>query len=1201
MTISGETASLPFPVEELTLTAVEVEDENANALRDEALESEELTAAENYMLDIRLMHGEEEVQPTGPITVTFAGLPLDGGADVALVNDVEDNADTDAEPVAYQAQKMAAQAVAANAADDMDMSEETTDDTVNDAGESYVTGPKVYQIDEDTQQATEVDVAVNDENNVVLETEQLTNLYSVSVLEIATQATTFVSVHSADSLIRVLKNGKSAVLAKDIYVNKGTSYQLNIPSGKTVSLDLNGYKLYFGSSGSSKALFRVHENATLTICDRKASSVSETVSTVANSAGNVASYGSNILTYYVTTSKEDDVINHTTAENTTKHVVTLGGGKAGAIVGFAKHGRYAFLVEGTLIIEDGYICNFGSKANTMSAICANTSTSTVILSGGVIAANKCDKGGAISLTGGAKMTMTGGIISGNTAINDGGGVYCSGASFNMSNGYITCNSQSEDIASEGGGGVYLDTKGKFVMSGGYLTGNSAASRGGGLATFYNDNKEVAAENIATVTIQGGFISGNTAQNNTGGGLDLCTSSISKIKTEDSKRIYITNNTMKALRPWGGGGIYIGHGAKCYFQNVIITKNHANGLGGGLSTCNASHTFLYVDKGAAIFKNTDGKTNPQFFKNPSSTTDQIRYKYSGTTGNPYPYSVKDAGAERGDIFCCGKTFLVAGMLGNGEPKWSGSIDGVRLPALAKDDVATAAVVLAAKASPSKDDIEYAQKTASIYITGNQSATHGGGIMSNGILYFGTNYEENTVPSTLILEGKKMLLGADNTPIGGAGGYQFQFSITDVTNSQNPQLIKTVTAADSGEISATLTFSQKGEYVYRIAEIVEHPWIMQYDTTTYTVKVNVDEKKELLGSHYSTPTGVYVHPFSVTVTNDKTSEVVFSTSYDGVGIDKTTVVYLCSTASGGAAFTNQLKEEEYTLDIVKQDAVTGKGIGVATFEMQTFVMDPRPVGVDKPGTGKEMYIGMYCVKVKDGVYRYVGYSWKSGMPSNIVREFDTDTNGKLLIIGLPVGKYQMREKTAPEGYQIAEQWGKWNDIPLNATDIPSGTKTITVADPPATYIFQFLKVSEADKTKPVPNAKYKLLDSTGQEVKFTKAGTEYQYSTSGTVTELITDKDGRFQLTGLPRGSYTLREIEAPAGFGLADDYSFELSPEKTVDQVFTYTQEEPVVYELPETGGGGAKPYIVTGAALLVGAVCLMVCRDKRRKAGGRTF
>ena len=71
----------------------------------------------------------------------------------------------------------------------MDMSEETTDDTVNDAGESSVTGPKVYQIDEDTQQATEVDVAVNDENNVVLETDQLTNLYSVSLLAATSRAT----------------------------------------------------------------------------------------------------------------------------------------------------------------------------------------------------------------------------------------------------------------------------------------------------------------------------------------------------------------------------------------------------------------------------------------------------------------------------------------------------------------------------------------------------------------------------------------------------------------------------------------------------------------------------------------------------------------------------------------------------------------------------------------------------------------------------------------------------------------------------------------------------------------------------------------------------------------------------------------------------------------------------------------------------
>lgn len=53
VTIFGKTTSIPCPVEELTLTATEVEDENANALRDQALEDEELTAAQNYILRIR--------------------------------------------------------------------------------------------------------------------------------------------------------------------------------------------------------------------------------------------------------------------------------------------------------------------------------------------------------------------------------------------------------------------------------------------------------------------------------------------------------------------------------------------------------------------------------------------------------------------------------------------------------------------------------------------------------------------------------------------------------------------------------------------------------------------------------------------------------------------------------------------------------------------------------------------------------------------------------------------------------------------------------------------------------------------------------------------------------------------------------------------------------------------------------------------
>ena len=55
VTVFGKTTSFPCPVEELTLAATEVEDESANALRDQALEDEELTAAQNYMCAMALL------------------------------------------------------------------------------------------------------------------------------------------------------------------------------------------------------------------------------------------------------------------------------------------------------------------------------------------------------------------------------------------------------------------------------------------------------------------------------------------------------------------------------------------------------------------------------------------------------------------------------------------------------------------------------------------------------------------------------------------------------------------------------------------------------------------------------------------------------------------------------------------------------------------------------------------------------------------------------------------------------------------------------------------------------------------------------------------------------------------------------------------------------------------------------------------
>lgn len=1223
VTISGETASLPFPVEELTLTAVEVEDENANALRDEALESEELTAAENYMLDIRLMHGEEEVQPTGPVTVTFAGLPLDGGADVALVDDVEDNADTDAEPVTYQAKEMAAQAVAANAADDMDMSEETTDDTVNDAGESSVTGPKVYQIDEDTQQATEVDVAVNDENNVVLETDQLTNLYSVSVLAAAPRATS--QVRNYSELNAALSQGINARLVGNVHIDltdpdmKGQrtlTYLIKV-SGSPI-LNLNGYSIYFTNvAGSSmKSIFVIKDGATLTVKDTSTTVTNTVVATTTTTTPKTAECNRYGLTYGVTKSRENNADKHTTVETREDHKVVFSGN---VIAGDLSKDKGAFTVAAgsTLIIQSGHIRGFGATGSSISAITVAGGTLTmsggivagnesqsggaikltgnatmnmsngyiagntagsyggaiyvsggsakINMTGGVIAANKSSRGGAVSLAEGAKMTMTGGVISGNTAIEHGGGIYCSNATLIMSapKGYITNNeSKTTTSGKGGGGGVFLDKGGKFTMANGFVTGNLSRMQGGGIGTFFLTNDKLTEGPKATITINGGFICANKATEHEGGGVH-CDSGNHCLIDGTSTAVYISNNRMEVASKWGGGGIYIGHAADLKIYNSLITKNTSAGRGGGFAACYTSNTFFYLGKGTAIFDNSSGNRS-------------LADKDDRTMLNCKPYSIKDMGNPV-DVFAGAKTILYATMLGGGDPLWTGSRDGTKF-SMSKDDVlCTANIAIGLKACPSEADKTAARAAAKVYITGNYSAQHGAGIMSNGIVFFGEDtYSGKHTPTRLDLTGTKELLQEDGVTPTTIPDETFQFTISD----EKGNVISTATADSTGNITFDhLFFSATGTYKYVIKETSSPSATIWYDTTSYTLTVTVAAEKEVI-NRFGTATGIYYFPTSVTVVNNKTGATVFTSEK----VEEDSTVILRSTASGGAAFTNQLKDEEYSVTVTKVDSGDpAHTLAGAEFKLEVKSgADYTPVSGVASGTA--------------GVYTYVADASTSGA----VTTFVTAENGNLQIVGLPAGDYKLTETKAPEGYLIAEEWQTGKEFKLNKTDAATGAYTVTVADPPATYIFQFLKVSEADKTKPVPNAKYQLLDSTGQEVKFTKAGTEYQYSTSGTVTELITDKDGRFQLTGLPRGSYTLREIEAPAGFGLADDYSFELSPEKTVDQVFTYTQEEPVVYELPETGGAGTAPYVVTGAALLVGAACLTACRDKRRKAGGRT-
>ena len=77
VTVSGPVTSLPYPVEEISLTAEEVTDEEVLAIWKQTLEEAGANAEEAFLLDITLWHDEEEIEPLGPVQVTFTGVEME--------------------------------------------------------------------------------------------------------------------------------------------------------------------------------------------------------------------------------------------------------------------------------------------------------------------------------------------------------------------------------------------------------------------------------------------------------------------------------------------------------------------------------------------------------------------------------------------------------------------------------------------------------------------------------------------------------------------------------------------------------------------------------------------------------------------------------------------------------------------------------------------------------------------------------------------------------------------------------------------------------------------------------------------------------------------------------------------------------------------------------------------------------------------
>ena len=403
---------------------------------------------------------------------------------------------------------------------------------------------------------------------------------------------------------------------------------LEIPEGKTVTMDLNGQTLTNNSSeNSEESLFKILRGVTLTIEDGtqdiKENSVDPVITaSTGNKYGNTASYENGTLTYYVTKSEVTDSNTGETTETVDQykvHVPLVQEVSVGTL-DENKIGKSIFWMSGDaakLIIKGGKICN-----SSKSAIYCDSSGSTVQIDGGYICSNSVNEigggaaisaeqpttininggyiynntshgnGGAITAKSGSTIHITGGCIFENTASFDspasdgkttygfGGAIYSEGADVTVSGGYIFSNSAKTNA--NGGGGAIYAQGGSVALNGGYLFDNSANGGYGGAVYMKDGTLTVSGSAVlaGNRSVKKGSIEGTGTLDAGGGAVALFGSSVT------ISGGYITGNESEKT----GGGLYCrelsavtmdgGYVTNNKAQNIVCEGAHSNWDGGG---------------------------------------------------------------------------------------------------------------------------------------------------------------------------------------------------------------------------------------------------------------------------------------------------------------------------------------------------------------------------------------------------------------------------------------------------------------------------------------------------------------------------------------------------------------------------------------------------------------------------------------------
>ncbi len=754
---------------------------------------------------------------------------------------------------------------------------------------------------------------------------------------VAEDATEYTLINSADDLSRYLQNDKKAGKYR---LNHDIEYASDITLGQgETTIDLNGHKIKHSGVESGKSsnmsMFNVPEGATLTIEDLQQAADNK-FEQGGDKNGNLAKLDydgttPSKLTYYVTESTSSDTV---TTETLFKHEVAING----AIVGTTAHStmRLINVRGGTFNLQSGVLATT-QDANVGNLIYAETGStvnmgggyvcgasigssgagagihvegSTLEISDGVIAGNYAPSGGGVYALN-STVNMVGGIISGNgtndNEVGYGAGVCAEDSMVTITNGYITNNKYQfytdeghKGNGCHGGGGIAAfshnqgQKKGGLIISGGYITGNYSAEAGGGVyAGAWN-------KPLSGFAFYDGIIASNVAQNSEGGGIRIAAPTVGEFNVS-GKKAYITNNTTNTTNDWGGGGVFVQGSsdnnvqpASLNIYNALITNNHANGFGGGFAACPTGKTAITDTNGIAIFGNSDGKPDGSGYNRSGGTHDKNddadwRPNHEGgeitedfkKAGHQDLFLIRDSANAESLPYIAAVT---GQMLGGGAANWSGTIDNTQT-SIGKYEGAQAKYMIGLKSEPIREDMDAATAAASLFITGNRSNIHGGGIMTNGDVIAGSTTQVNVYPK-MKLNGTKALEGRALTA-DDAGKFRFQLlepgksgDVPSFNNNDGKLQLNGCLKVGDGD---GVTNDAEGNFVFDLGRVnsdgtsvyylVEDPGSVEdrvpgvdYDQTIYKIELTTTtENRPVLDINYT-----YYLVTNVRVTNLKSNE-------------------------------------------------------------------------------------------------------------------------------------------------------------------------------------------------------------------------------------------------------------------------------------------------------------------------------------------